>query len=193
MGYAQAAGLPAICGLYATIVPIFVYALFGPSRILVLGPDSSLAALIAATVIPLAAGSADRAIELAGMLALLSGALCVAAGLARFGFLTELLSKPIRYGYINGIALTVVVGQLPRPAGLQGRRRRFTGAGEGAGRRRARRAGQLRGARHRRGRTGRDFRLPALDAARAGRVAGRQSSRRSWSACSNSPSEPGSR
>jgi len=119
MGYAQAAGLPAICGLYATIVPVLVYALFGPSRILVLGPDSSLAALIAATVIPLAAGSADRAVELAGMLSLLVGALCVAAGLARFGFLTELLSKPIRYGYINGIALTVLVGQLPALLGFK--------------------------------------------------------------------------
>ncbi|MCE9608237.1 MAG: SulP family inorganic anion transporter [Planctomycetia bacterium] len=118
MAYAQAAGLPAICGLYATIVPLVAYSLFGPSRILVLGPDSSLAALIAATVLPLAAGNADRAVSLAGALAVLSGVLCIVVGLARFGFVTELLSKPIRYGYLNGIACTVLVGQLPMVLGF---------------------------------------------------------------------------
>src|SRR5512135_3172027 len=96
MGYAEAAGLPAITGLYATIVPLMAYAVFGPSRILVLGPDSSLAAIIAATVLPLAHGSADRAVTLAGMVAVLSGGFCILAGVARFGFLTDLLSKPIR-------------------------------------------------------------------------------------------------
>ncbi len=118
MGYAEAAGLPAITGLYATIVPLIAYALFGPSRILVLGPDSSLAAVIAATVLPLAHGSADRAVALAGMLAILSGVFCILAGIARFGFVTDLLSKPIRYGYLNGIALTVLVGQLPKIFGF---------------------------------------------------------------------------
>lgn len=118
MGYAQAAGLPAINGLYATMVPLVIYALIGPSRILVLGPDSSLAAVIAAVILPLAAGSTDAAVALAGMLALFSGAMCVLAGLARLGFITELLSKPIRYGYMNGIALTVLVGQLPRLFGF---------------------------------------------------------------------------
>ena len=73
MGYAEAAGLPAIYGLYATIVPLIAYAIFGPSRILVLGPDSSLAAIIAATIVPLAAGDPDRLVALAGMLALLTG------------------------------------------------------------------------------------------------------------------------
>jgi len=113
MGYASASGLPAIYGLYATVVPLIAYAVFGPSRILVLGPDSALAAIIAATILPLAADKADKAVILAGMLAILSGALCVLAGLARFGFITDLLSKPIRDGYINGIALTVLIGQLP--------------------------------------------------------------------------------
>jgi len=121
MGYAQASGLPAICGLYATIVPMLVYAIFGPSRVLILGPDSTLAALIAAIVLPLAAGSSERAVPLAGMLAVLSGAICIAAGFARFGFVTELLSKPIRYGYVNGIALTVLVSQLPRLLGFSAR------------------------------------------------------------------------
>jgi high affinity sulfate transporter 1 len=113
MGYAQAAGLPAIHGLYATIVSLVVYAIFGPSRLLVLGPDSSLAALIAATILPLAGGSVERAIALAGALSVMTGILCVIAGLAKFGFVTELISKPIRYGYINGIAFTVIAGQLP--------------------------------------------------------------------------------
>jgi high affinity sulfate transporter 1 len=118
MGYAEAAGLPAIYGLYATIVPLVAYAIFGPSRILVLGPDSALAALIAATILPLAAGNTERAVALAGILAILSGALCILAGLARLGFITDLLSKPIRYGYLNGIALTVLVGQLPKVCGF---------------------------------------------------------------------------
>ncbi|MBL8146051.1 MAG: SulP family inorganic anion transporter [Anaerolineae bacterium] len=118
MGYAEAAGLPAINGLYATIFPLLAYAIFGPSRILVLGPDSSLAAIIAATIVPLAAGNPDTLVALAGMLALLTGALCILAGLAHFGFITDLLSKPIRIGYLNGIALTVLVGQLPKILGF---------------------------------------------------------------------------
>lgn len=118
MGYAEAAGLPPINGLYATIFPLLAYAIFGPSRILVLGPDSSLAAIIAATIVPLAAGNTDTLVALAGMLALLTGALCILAGLAHFGFITDLLSKPIRIGYLNGIALTVLVGQLPKILGF---------------------------------------------------------------------------
>jgi len=118
MGYAEAAGLPVITGLYATIVPLIAYALVGPSRVLVLGPDSALAGLIAATILPLAVGDPDRAVALAGALALLSGALCCLAGLFRFGFIADLFSKPIRYGYLNGIALTVMVGQLPKLFGF---------------------------------------------------------------------------
>ena len=113
IAYAVASGLPGICGLYATMAGLLAYATFGPSRILVLGPDSSLAALILAVVLPLSAGDPQRAIALAGMMALVSGALCVGAGAARLGFVTELLSKPIRYGYMNGIALTVIASQLP--------------------------------------------------------------------------------
>jgi high affinity sulfate transporter 1 len=118
MGYAEAAGLPPINGLYATIVPLSVYAIVGPSRILVLGPDSSLVPLIAATILPLAAGDEAEAVALAGLLAIFSGLLCLLAGLARFGFLTDLLSKPVRYGYMNGIALTVLVSQLPKLFGF---------------------------------------------------------------------------
>jgi len=118
MSYASASGLPAIYGLYATIFPLIVYAVFGPSRILVLGPDSGLVGIIAATVLPLSAGDPDRAVALAGMLAVISGALCVLAGLARFGFITDLLSAPIRLGYMNGIAVTVLIGQTPKILGF---------------------------------------------------------------------------
>ena len=96
IAYAVASGLPGVCGLYATVAGLLAYALFGPSRILVLGPDSSLAALILAVVLPLSAGDPHRAIALAGMMAVVSGALCLAAGAARLGFITVLLSKPIR-------------------------------------------------------------------------------------------------
>ena len=114
IAYAVASGLPGICGLYATIVPLLTYALFGPSRILVLGPNSSLAAVILGVVFPLAGGDPARAVALAGMMAVVSGIVCILAGVARLGFVTELLSKPIRYGYMNGIALTVLISQLPK-------------------------------------------------------------------------------
>jgi len=118
IAYAVASGLPGIYGLYATIVPLIAYALFGPSRILVLGPDSSLAAVILGVVFPLSSGDPGRAIALAGMMAIVSGLVCILAGAARLGFVTELLSKPIRYGYMNGIALTVLVSQLPKLFGF---------------------------------------------------------------------------
>jgi MFS superfamily sulfate permease-like transporter len=118
IAYAEASGVPGIYGLYATIVPLLAYAVFGPSRILVLGPDSALAAVILATVAPLSGGDARRAVALAGAMALVSGAVCVIAGLARLGFVTELLSKPIRYGYMNGIALTVLLSQTPKLLGF---------------------------------------------------------------------------
>jgi high affinity sulfate transporter 1 len=114
IAYAVASGLPGIYGLYATIVPLLAYALFGPSRIMVLGPDSSLAAIILGVVYPLSHGDPARAVALAGAMAAVSGAVCILAGAARLGFITELLSKPIRYGYMNGIALTVLISQLPK-------------------------------------------------------------------------------
>lgn len=118
IAYAVASGLPGIYGLYATIVPLLAYALFGPSRILVLGPDSSLVTIILGVVLPLSAGDPGRAVALAGAMALVSGAICIVAGLAKLGFITELLSKPIRYGYMNGIALTVLISQLPKLLGF---------------------------------------------------------------------------
>ena len=118
MAYAVASGLPGIYGLYATIVPLLAYAVFGPSRILVLGPNSSLAAVILGVVLPLSVGDPQHAVALAGMMAVVSGIVCILAGVARLGFITELLSKPIRYGYMNGIALTVLISQLPKVFGF---------------------------------------------------------------------------
>src|SRR5215831_845303 len=118
IAYAQASGVPGINGLYATIIPLLAYALFGPSRILVLGPDSALAPVILAVVVPLSAGDPRLAVTLAGMMAIVSGVVCIAAGLGRLGFVTELLSKPIRYGYLNGIALTVFLSQVPKLFGF---------------------------------------------------------------------------
>jgi high affinity sulfate transporter 1 len=118
IAYAVASGVPGIYGLYATIVPLLAYAVFGPSRILVLGPDSSLAAVILGVIFPLSGGDPARAVALAGMMAVVSGIVCILAGAARLGFVTELLSKPIRDGYMNGIALTVLISQLPKLLGF---------------------------------------------------------------------------
>lgn len=118
IAYAEASGVPGINGLYATIIPLLAYAVFGPSRILVLGPDSSLAAVILTVIAPLSAGNSQRAVALAGVMAIVSGIVCIGAGWARLGFITELLSKPIRYGYMNGIALTVLLSQIPKLLGF---------------------------------------------------------------------------
>ncbi|HRQ41336.1 MAG TPA: sulfate permease [Chloroflexota bacterium] len=118
MAYAELAGLPAITGLYTTIVCLFAYAIFGPSPFLVLGPDSSLGPMIAATVLPLAAGDETYAVALAGMLALWVGLVGVGAGVARLGFVADLLSAPVRVGYLSGLAVTIFVGQLPKLFGF---------------------------------------------------------------------------
>lgn len=120
MAYAELAGLPPITGLYTSILCLAGYALLGPSRILVLGPDSSLGPMIAATILPLAGadGSPSRAIALASMLALLVGAMMILAGVARLGFVADLLSKPTQIGYMTGLALTILVGQLPKLCGF---------------------------------------------------------------------------
>jgi high affinity sulfate transporter 1 len=118
IAYAVASGVPGIYGLYATIVPLLAYAVFGPSRILVLGPDSSLAAVILAVVLPLSAGDPARAVAIASAMAVVSGLVCILIGVMRLGFVTELLSKPIRYGYMNGIAVTVLISQLPKLFGF---------------------------------------------------------------------------
>jgi high affinity sulfate transporter 1 len=113
MAYGQLAGVSPVAGVYATMVPLVVYFLLGPSRILVLGPDSAIAPLVAAAIIPLAVPGGPDRLALAGLLALMVGAIMLAGGLTRFGFVTELLSLPVRLGYLAGIAVTVMATQLP--------------------------------------------------------------------------------
>src|SRR5690349_22959060 len=121
MAYAELAGLPPITGLYTSILCLLGYAVLGPSRILVLGPDSSLGPMIAATILPLAGADGDpkRAIALASMLALMVGAIMVLGAVVKLGFIADLISKPTMIGYMNGLALTILVGQLPKLFGFK--------------------------------------------------------------------------
>lgn len=120
MAYAELAGLPPITGLYTSILCLLGYAVFGPSRVLVLGPDSALGPMIAATIAPLALAGGDpqRAVALASVLALMVGLIMIVAGFAKFGFVADLLSRPTQIGYMNGLALTIVIGQLPKLFGF---------------------------------------------------------------------------
>ncbi|HET9633867.1 MAG TPA: sulfate permease [Terrabacter sp.] len=120
MAYAELAGLPPITGLYTTIMCLLGYAAMGPSRILVLGPDSSLGPLIAATILPLVGSGGDpaRAVALASVLAILVAVIMTVAAVAKLGFIADLLSKPTMLGYMNGLALTILVGQLPKLFGF---------------------------------------------------------------------------
>ena len=121
MAYAELAGLPPITGLYTSIMCLLGYAVLGPSRILVLGPDSSLGPMIAATILPLAGADGDpaRAIALASMLAILVAAIMILGAVAKLGFIADLISKPTMIGYMNGLALTILVGQLPKLFGFK--------------------------------------------------------------------------
>ena len=121
MAYAELAGLPPITGLYTSILCLLGYAVFGPSRILVLGPDSSLGPMIAATILPLMAADGDpkRAIALASMLAIMVAAIMILAAVAKLGFIADLISKPTMIGYMNGLALTILIGQLPKLFGFK--------------------------------------------------------------------------
>ena len=115
MAYAELAGLPPVTGLYTTIACLIGYAIFGPSRILVLGPDSSVSPMIFAAITPLlAGGDPTRAIALAGMLALMVGLIEIGLGLGKLGFVADLLSNEVQVGYMNGLALVIIVGQLPK-------------------------------------------------------------------------------
>ncbi|MEI8083892.1 MAG: SulP family inorganic anion transporter, partial [Actinomycetes bacterium] len=120
MAYAELAGLPAVTGLYTSVLCLIGYAIFGPSKVLVLGPDSSLGPMIAATILPLVGAGGDpvRAVALASILALLTGAIMIIAGVGKLGFVADLLSKPTMLGYMNGLSLTILVGQLPKLLGF---------------------------------------------------------------------------
>ncbi len=119
MAYAQLAGLPAVTGLYTTIACLIGYAVFGPSRVLVLGPDSSISPLILAAITPLLVGADEgQAIALAGMLAILVGLTEIGLGAGKLGFVADLLSKEVQVGYMNGLGITIIAGQLPKLFGF---------------------------------------------------------------------------
>ncbi|MGD2044210.1 MAG: SulP family inorganic anion transporter, partial [Acidimicrobiia bacterium] len=118
MAYAELTGLPAATGIYTTIAALFAYSVFGPNRSLVLGPDSSLAPVIAAVVLPLAAQNRAEAVVLASAMSVLAGVACLISGYVKLGVITELLSKPIRIGYLNGIAVLIFISQVPKALGF---------------------------------------------------------------------------
>jgi sulfate permease, SulP family len=117
IAYADLTGVPAAIGIYAAIFPLVPYALFGSSRQLILGPDAATCIMVAASLAPLAKGEPERYLALLPVLTLLTGLLYLAAGLARLGFFASFLSQPILTGYLNGIAIVIIVGQLPKLLG----------------------------------------------------------------------------
>jgi sulfate permease, SulP family len=118
MAYAEVAGLSPVHGLYALLLPALAYALFGSSRQLILGPEGSIAALIAAAVLPLAAAGSDAAAETAAMLALLVGGCFLIARLLRLGWIADYFSRPVLIGYIHGVVVVLIVGQLGKVFGI---------------------------------------------------------------------------
>ncbi|GAA2656710.1 SulP family inorganic anion transporter [Paractinoplanes durhamensis] len=120
MAYAELAGLPPITGLYTSMVCLLAYAVFGPSRVLVLGPDSSLGPMIATVLVGAVGATALPAekVGLAATLSLMVGVMLLVAGFAKLGFLADLLSHPTQVGYLNGLALTILIGQLPKLFGF---------------------------------------------------------------------------
>ena len=119
IAYAEIAGVPAVYGIYAAIVPLFVYALFGSSRQLIIGPDAATCLMVAASIGPLAGGDPQRYLELVVGLTLVTGVFHILFGLCRFGFLANFLSHPILVGYLNGVALIILVGQMPKLFGYE--------------------------------------------------------------------------
>src|SRR5690349_5098158 len=118
VAYAQLAGFRPEFGLYASILPLVAYALFGTSRQLIIGPDAATCALVAAAVAPLAAGNADLYVSLSIALAMLAGLLCIAARFAKLGVLADFLSRPILVGFLNGMALSIALGQIGKIFGF---------------------------------------------------------------------------
>ena len=125
LAYAELAGVPAIIGIYSAIFPLFAYALFGSSRQLIVGPDAATCLLVAASLAPLAAGNPERYLALLPVFTLMTGVLYLIAGAARLGFIAAFLSQPILTGYLNGIALIILVGQLPKLLGYPSTAKEF--------------------------------------------------------------------
>ena len=118
IAYAELAGFPAVVGLYASILPLVVYAVLGSSRQLIVNPDAATCAMVAAIVAPLAAGDAGLYTSLAGALAVSTGVVSIGAGVARLGFLADFLGKPVLVGFMNGIAISIVLGQIGKVFGF---------------------------------------------------------------------------
>ncbi|EPP2070487.1 SulP family inorganic anion transporter [Pseudomonas aeruginosa] len=119
IAYAQIAGFPPQVGLYACILPMLIYALIGSSRQLMVGPDAATAAMVATAITPLAAGDPQRLVDLSMIVAIMVGLFSIVAGLARAGFIASFLSRPILVGYLNGIGLSLLVGQLGKLFGYE--------------------------------------------------------------------------
>ena len=119
MAYAELAGLPGVTGLYTTIACLIGYAVFGPSRVLVLGPDSSISPLIFAAIFPLmAAGDSPATRSARGHARVFVGLVEIGLGLGKLGFAADLLSSEVQVGYMNGLGITIIVGQLPKLFGF---------------------------------------------------------------------------
>lgn len=118
VAYAQLAGFSPVVGLYVSILPLVAYALFGTSRQLIVGPDAATCALVASAVLPLAGGDPDRYLSLSIALAMLAGLFCIGASFLRLGALADFLSMPILLGFLNGISLHILIGQLGKLFGF---------------------------------------------------------------------------
>ena len=118
LAYAELAGFPPVVGLYSSILPLIGYAIFGSSRQLVVGPDAATCAIVAAALMPFAAGEPSRYLELSIILSLLVGIMCVGGGLLRLGAVANFLSRPVLVGFLNGMGLTIISGQLGKVCGL---------------------------------------------------------------------------
>jgi high affinity sulfate transporter 1 len=119
IAYAELAGFSPETGLYASVLPLVVYALFGSSRQLIVGPDSATCAMVAATLLPLAGHDPQRYADYSVVLALLVGVLSVAGGFVRLGFIADFLSRPILIGFLNGIGISIIIGQLGKLFGIR--------------------------------------------------------------------------
>jgi len=118
IAYAQLIGFEPIVGLYAAILPLVAYALFGTSRQLMVNPDAATCAVFAAAVVPLAGGNRDALVALSVALSVLTGLICITAGLFRLGFVADFLAKPILVGYLNGVAISIFLGQIGKVFGF---------------------------------------------------------------------------
>jgi len=125
IAYADLAGVPAVIGMYSAIFPLLAYALFGSSRQLMTGPDAATCIIVAASLGPLAGGDPERYLALMVILTLMTGILYVVAGVSRLGFIANFLSQPILTGYLNGIALIIIAGQLQKLFGYSGTEEEF--------------------------------------------------------------------